>query len=311
MSRKILTITLGVYLSMFFAGCAQQADLSLRPNVGDISNYAYASRTLVDYKFEQPSLGKLDEKQTGSTLRVTYEQEVISTDEEGATAKITIKSLKYEIKDRNGIKLDVDTEKGKAGPLAKLIGHSYTIKLLPDGSVKVVDANAIRKIVRGSYEGRVATAFLSDDRLILRHQILALPGVSETLVNKDDVWNKVVDSHPGLRWAPKSFSKTYTLTDVSTQGQNQIAHIAMDATESTQEGKPKVGLNPFASLFDPDESYTGELIVNLSTGTVIKYNEKFAGKYIAQEMPRNGDEAKGPDTLMMGFTNSISLEKID
>lgn len=310
MSRKVLSITLGVYLSMFFAGCSQQANLSLSPKTGTVNSYAFSLRTLVDYKFEQATLGKLDEKQTGTTVDMTFDQEITGVDEEGATAKITITSLKYMIKAREGVKLDFDSSKPEEkGALGKLIGQSYTIKLLSNGSVKLIDAKAIRKVPVPGYEGRVKDAILDEKRIIARHEILAIPANDGAALSKNDTWDKIVESHPGLKWAPKSFSKTYTLTDISEQGGKKLAHVTMDATESTEDGSAEANL--FANLFDPDESYTGELVLDLNSGTVIKYNEEFIGIYIAQEMPKDGDEEKGPDTLMMGFTNSVSLEKID
>jgi len=64
-------------------------------------------------------------------------------------------------------------------------------------------------------------------------------------------------------------------------------------------------------MFDNEDIYTGTMKLDTSTGTVLLSEETLVSRYVAQEMPENGDPAKGPDTLTMQFTNRIRLEKLD
>ena len=71
------------------------------------------------------------------------------------------------------------------------------------------------------------------------------------------------------------------------------------------------GMGMFAKMFDNTDDYTGWLKINTASGTVLEYHEKLVSTYIAQEMPENGDPAKGPDTLTMRFTHRIQLKKLN
>jgi hypothetical protein len=51
--------------------------------------------------------------------------------------------------------------------------------------------------------------------------------------------------------------------------------------------------------------------IDLATGQVLESEETLISSYVAQEMPEGGDPEKGPDTLMMRFTNHLRLEKLN
>ncbi len=111
-----------VALSVIFAGCgpetdtaksglSSKADLSLTFSTGDSTMYKVAVKGIKDFKFEQPSLEKLKEEQTGSTIELKFLQEIESVDNNGnAVAKITIKGLKYLVKNKSGVVFDYDSE---------------------------------------------------------------------------------------------------------------------------------------------------------------------------------------------------------
>ncbi len=127
-------------------------------------------------------------------------------------------------------------------------------------------------------------------------------------------WSRVVGSPPGLL-APKTFEKTYTLASVEGPRGNRIATILMNAVESaepapvTEQQSPGMGM--FAKMFDATETYTGKMVLELGTGKVLQYNEKLAVTYLAAEEPRDQSSDKGPDTLMMRLTRSVSMEIVE
>ena len=49
----------------------------------------------------------------------------------------------------------------------------------------------------------------------------------------------------------------------------------------------------------------------LKGGKIESYNESFVGTYVAAEMPSGASDDTEPDTLMMGFTRTVSIEKLD
>ncbi len=323
MSGKIIIklIAVAVVLSVVFAGCASEvetarsgsgsnADLLLSFSAGDSTMYKVSVKGIKDFKFEQPSLEKLKEEQTGSTIELTFLQEIKSVDNSGnGIAKITIKGLKYLVKNKSGAVLDYDSESksGKKHYLSNLLGQSYEIKLNRNGGVKVVDAAAIRRV---SVE-KVVKNFLSDSRIVKRHEILSLPKSGQSILKQGSNWSRVKSSPPGLL-APKTFEKVYTLSSLS---KNNIAIVKMEAlpTNKVPEDTPAdgQGMGVFAKMFDSEENYTGQMVIDLNTGKVQTYNEELAAFYVAAESPREQVAGKGPDILTMGFTHAVSLEMIE
>ena len=88
----------------------------------------------------------------------------------------------------------------------------------------------------------------------------------------------------------------------------------MTAGESAQpaEGSTQSGsMGMFAKMFDNKDDYTGTLKMNVAAGEVLMSQETLISSYLAQDTPKDGDPAKGPDTLTMRFTNRIHLEKLN
>ena len=323
MSGKIIIrlIAVVVVLSVIFAGCgpetdtarsrlASKADLSLTFSAGDKTMYKVAVKAIKDFKFEQPSLGKLKEEQTGSAIDLKFLQEIESVDNNGnAVARITVKGLKYLVKNKSGVVFDYDSESEseKKHYLSKLLGKSYKIKLNRDGGVQVVDASAIRKV---SAE-KIIKNFLSEPRIVRRHEILSLPKSGQSILKEGGSWSRIKASPPGLL-SPKTFEKVYTLRDVS---KNNIAIVKMEAvpTSKAPEEAPTgdQGMGIIAKMFDSEENFTGQMVLDLNTGKVQKYNEELAASYVAAESSREQVKGKGPDVLTMGFTHAVSLEMIE
>ena len=319
MARKVLVCIacVGICVMMLVVGCATQADLSLKPRTGDATTYNVKTEMIKDFKFEQPSLEKVKEEQTISTIESTFVQQTEGIEADGsAVANITIKEIKYYVNEKGDVKFEFDStsEKGKKDPFAKLIGKSYKIKISPAGDVTVVDAEAARKVVTSGYAGRVAKSFLDDKNIAKRHEILALPEAGKSMVSVGDSWKRIEASPPGLL-SPKSYEKTYTVEKLSGSEGAQVAHVTMNAVESAvaaadaEQGAGSLG--PFAKMFDTEDSLTGNMVLDLGSGQVDEYNEKLVVKYIVAEASAHQKPDKGPDTLMIRFTHSIAVEKVN
>jgi hypothetical protein len=115
-------------------------------------------------------------------------------------------------------------------------------------------------------------------------------------------------THPRLKWAPKTFEKTYTVTGVENKGGHQIASITMTASEDTGAEKGQSPLpGVFSNILDPEESFTGQMVIELDTGLVHKYSEKFVGTYTAVDPIAKKD----PDIFTMGFTDTVTIERVN
>lgn len=319
MARKVSVYIacVGLCVMMSIAGCISQAELSLKPRTGDATTYNVKTEMIKDFKFEQPSLDKVKEEQTISTIESTFVQQTEAVEADGsAVANITIKEIKYYVNEKGDVKFEFDStnEKGKKDPLAKLIGKSYKIKISPVGDVTVVDAGQARKVVTSGYAGQVAKSFLDDKNIIKRHEILALPDVDKSTVSVGDSWTRIKASPPQLL-SPKSYEKTYTVDNLSGPEGAQVAHVTMNAVESAVAApdveKGAGSLGPFAKMFDTEDNFTGSMVLDLGSGQVDKYNEKLVVTYIVAEASAHQKPDKGPDTLMIRYTDSIVVEKVD
>ena len=317
MFRRIFVLLTGcsVCLCVFFAGCAPQSNLALKFTPADTAMYRVKTEMIKDFRFEQPSLVKVKEEQTGTNVEVEFVQQIVNIDEEGnALAKVTIKNIKYLIKDKTGISFDFDSkrEADKERRFAKLIGKSYEIRISSDGSVEVVDAAAIRQILTTGFDSNVAKSFLNDKVIKVRHEILALPEAGLKNPKKGQSWTKVKSGPAGLL-VPKSFEKVYTINNIKKAGDRNIAVVSMTSGESgaSAEGQEKsdTDLGPLTKLFDITEDFTGGMAFDLDSGQVTQYNENLVATYVAAEQKQDTD--KGPDVLTMGLTYNISLELIE
>ena len=317
MSRKVCGVLAGltVCAAIMMSGCNPSGELSLKFTPDQTATYKSVSDVVKDFRFEQPNLGKLREEQTKTAIEMTFTQTIQSVDDAGnAVAKITIDGLKVNIINKNENRFSFDSSKQDdlKSPLAKLLGQSYTIQISPDGDVKVLDTKKALTAVPTGYENKIATSLLDNDNITQRHQIQALPKNAAANLSVGSTWDVVVASPPGLL-APKSFKKVYTLSSIKTVDGSKIATVKMTATEDAEPagGVSAGGMGMFAKMFDNEDAYTGTMTINLDTGTVLKADETLISTYLAQEMPENGDPAKGPDTLTMQFTNRVGLEKLD
>jgi len=309
---------------LIFAGCAPESetptktgsiekpvDLKLKFSQGDSVKYKAVTKMVKDFEFIQPSLNKMKKEQTGTWVDTIFTQSIDSVDnQQNAVATIKIEAIKFLAKNKSSIQLDFDStsEQNQGHPLAKLIGKSYKIKITPYGQVSVVDAKDIRIISND----RFVKSFLDNKSIQMRHEIKALPSLDKSNIQPGQNWSKVTSPPPGML-DPTNFEKTYTLTSIKN---GKIAHIKMNAVPTSKAAEEKAaksesGMGILAKMFDADNKWDGQLVVNLESGNIRKYNETLVSTYIAAEESKVQVEGKGPDTLTMGLTNSFSLEKLN
>jgi hypothetical protein len=115
---------------------------------------------------------------------------------------------------------------------------------------------------------------------------------------------------------PKTFEKIYTLTDLKKQNNQTIAVIDMNAVPSSKRAeelnpKDQQAMSFFSNMFDEKDSYSGKMVLNLTTGLIKSYNESLKVEWFAAETADEQKSDKGPDQLTMGFTSIYSIEKVD
>ena len=162
--------------------------------------------------------------------------------------------------------------------------------------------------------GKFAKRLFGNDEIQKRHSVLALISAGAAPHSKGDSWGTLAASPPGMLQA-KSYDKQYTLQEVKTNGDQQIAVITMNAVPSSKRApdmsSDSKDMGFFAKMFEDSGTYDGELVLNLSTGQIINYQECLKAEWVAAESPEEQKSDKGPDTLTMGFTHLYSIEKIN
>jgi hypothetical protein len=278
-------------------------------------SYESTTKTVKDVEFDQPSLKKGTKDQTSSVVTIKFDQAIAEVGQDGtATADVTITGIQCKMVNRNQARYEFDSasEKNKADLMNKLVGQSYRISLSPDGAVKVLDAAKARAVKIGGEGQKLAQTIVSDIAIIERHQ-LPLPSTDKNITLSPKGWTQVAPSPPG-GLAPKMFNKVYTVEQIS---KDNTATVTMAAKENLTEKPtedPKASGNNLgflSKLFDNNDSYTGKLVVNLSSGIVNSYEETFVSSYTAQDKPSNASADTPPDTLIMRLTYSLNLRKID
>jgi hypothetical protein len=242
----------------------------------------------------------------------------MSVDPSGdAKVLITIKQVRYLSKSPQGSAVDFDSSRDadKKNALSGLIGQSYVIKITPAGEVVAVeDAQKAREAVKGdTLEQKTAQSLLADDAIKQRHTVLAIPAKGGAAV-VGKTWSKVKAGPAGML-TPKSYEEVYTLKQVKDEHGQQIAVVDMEARPSSVKAAnmPKdeaKGMGFFEKMFDNKETYTGKMLMDITTGKVNSYNEKLKSEWIAVEPAEEQKSDKGPDVLTMGFTYMYSIEKI-
>jgi hypothetical protein len=244
---------------------------------------------------------------------ITFDQEIQSVDDNGnATAKITVKELKYSsiAKDRPAFEFDSSKPKDPNHPLARLIGQSYTIKIAPSGEViEVIDKKEAETAARkGSVPPGVALRMLHRETIKERHGTLLLPAPDKNRLHTGDNWSITRTFSFGILGS-ESYEKIYTLNQIKDQDNRRVAIIKMNAIPASET--PKEQTTELLKRADNTKTYAGELELDLTAGKVKKYLEKLHQEWTTDFPSTEKGANKGPAILTMGTTILYSIEKID
>lgn len=316
-SRKhFLAALLVSVIALFYCGCAPETDLALKFAPDQAVTYKSVYMFRKDYLFDQPTAKKKTEKVTEVTTEMTYEQRVTDIDSAGnATARITIKALKYLNTNSGVVQTDFDSSKNTdpTNALTKLIGQTYTLKLSPSGKViQIKDIEPLRKAVKSGKDNRIAAGLFNNERIERRHEILALPDSDKRNLKIGDTWARVVGSPKGVL-IPKTYEKTYTvkgITDTLATVEMNALPTGKQADAESQAASDAIGM--FGNFFDDSpDTYKGQLRIDTETGKILKYHEKLKAEYTAVDMPKGNDKVQEPDVLKLAFTQMYSTELVD
>lgn len=314
----LMAATVAMVLLGVISGCSPSARVSLQFTPNTTASYEVTTEVTKDFRFEQPTVDKLREEQTQTLIRMGFTQTVTDVDSQGvATCDVRIDSLAITMTNKNEERLVFDStnEAHRTNPLMKLIGQHYTVQMSPDGKVVGFDSEAAKKAVTTGVEGQVAKRLLEEVGIRERHEIPAIWDIVGLTVASKKTWKQVVPSPPGAL-EPKSYEKVYTLKGIETKNGHSVAVIEMKAMESAEPAPGQTqsaasGMGFFAKMFDSQDDYTGKLLLDLSSGEVLEYNETLVSTYLAKDTPANAPPAAEPDTLTMRFTHRIAMKKLN
>ncbi len=309
--KKALFIT--ICLLMALAGCEQpSAQLELQFEPDNIDTYQVMTKVEKKYEFIQPALGKEDIKNAGTTMDMTFDQEVVKVDEAGnATAKITIQEVQYVVTSRSGVEFEFDSSDSKFGsdPMMGLIGQSYTIVISPDGTGRLSTAQGAINAVQGQEARRRAGQLLSTRAVELRHSINAIPPMDSRELKVGQSW-MVEEKSPQGMLSEKQYEKVYTLKKIQDVGGRRVAMIDLDVDTGSAPVTGTGQMGVFQNMFDIVETYDGHFKMDADSGTPLEYAERIEATYTAVE-PTNQPSNKGPDTLTMGYVKEVSMKMVN
>ncbi len=285
---------------------AQKITLKFNPAVS--GTYKISQETTKAVDFSQPSLNKNKLDKTSVITEITFDQKVDSVEKDGSAKLIvTIKAVKLYSKGKKGVNYDFDSsrEADSKDPLAKLIGVCYSIVVNPKGKVVAVDAREALKTVKS----REAKSFLRKDIIEKRHSFKAAPKSDMDVITENGEWSCVVASPRGSL-EPKAFEKKYKVDSVDDTGIAKISMVAAPTSKKPEGGVKGKGLGVMAGIFDSKETFTGDMLFDTKSGSLVKYTEKLEDNYVAAEEASEGKTDKGPNVLTMTFTSVYSLEKL-
>lgn len=301
------------------SGCAKTATLALKFTPQDSTTYKLTTEAHRRIKWEGPMPEKtaFTGGHTGNKIEWKFNRQIQRVDDRGnAVAEITIEELKYLsiVRDKTILDFDSSREKDKNSPLARLIGQTYTIEIAPTGKVtKVIDTKQAEAAVKGtSSASKAALTLLKPDAIKQCHGSLALPDAPKNKLRKDDDWSNIKTFSFDMMGS-KSYDKIYTLKEIKDMGRHRIITVEMNAipTSGAEGQLDPTGANPFSKMFDNTETYTGELILDLTAAKIEKHLETLRSEWIAIDPSPDKQSDKGPAALKMTATLLYHLEKID
>ena len=120
----------------------------------------------------------------------------------------------------------------------------------------------------------------------------------------------MIKSSPAGMLVPKNYEKVYTLENAGDTVVVKMEARPTSAKAAEVPAETAKGMGFFEKMFDSQESYKGELVMDGISGKVVKYNEMLKADWIATEPAEEIKSDKGPDVLTMGFIYKFSVEKM-
>lgn len=305
------------------AGCARitepGATLALKFAPQDLTTYKVKTQAEQSVKWEGafPKDEAFKDRRNYNEIEMTFTQQVQNTDDEGnATAKITIRGLRYLSIYKNDKVVDFDSarEEDQNKPFARLMGQAYTIKITPDGKVtEITDVEQAQAAVKGSSSAhKAASKLLTPNVIKERHGTLALPAADKSQLQPGDNWSRIRTFSFGLMGS-KSYEKVYSLKEVKDQGNRRIAVGQMKAiptSEMAEQLHQEQAFDIFSKGVDSSETYTGRLRLDLDSGKIEEYFEELRTQWVIVD-PAAKEENKEPAVLRIGVNRVYDLERID
>jgi hypothetical protein len=291
-----------------------EAVLALKFAEKDTATYRVIteSQRSIDWEGPVPEGRSFREGQTSVRTEVMFEQEILSVNDDGsALAKITIKHLKHLASRNSIVETEFDSSQGQDNLMAKLTGQSYTILISPSGEVlKVVDKEDITSTVQGSSPvHKRALRLISDDAIIRRHGTLTLDASGPLSVGEK--FKSTRDFSFGLMGS-KSYERVYTLKELKEVDGSEIATVEMDAVPSSKVS-PSSEVE-VSKMFDSNDTYTGSLVFDVTTGRIEDYSEKLQSEWIVADQIDQKKEVsqaeKEPTVLRMKSVRFYRIERI-
>lgn len=292
---------------------APKYNIALKPVKGQTTKYKLVSESVQSVEWVGKSPAGEDAQGPNYTrVEMIFSQEVKDVNESGNILyQITINELKMRFKMGNRLLRDFDSKRGNesAGPLAKLVGQSYTVEKSVDGQVIKIDAEQIRSIFTDKQRDDVALKLIDDEAIESRHGIIGMPAKGKAELAVGDTWSRIQTFSFGIMGS-KTYEKIYTLKEVTAAGKAVATMEAIPSAENAEEIYQKKGTD-LSGMFSSSGSYTGQLVLDTKAGNVQKYSEKLDAKWTAVEPFGEKKVAEQTTAMIMGAQRSISIEKID
>jgi hypothetical protein len=297
-------------------GCGQTAVLELKFTPEDSSTYRLITENQKSLAVEGDlSNSAVEGGRTTRRFEMAFTEEIQSVDDQGnATARITIKELKYfeKVKERTRADFDSTDEGRKRGPLGRLIGQGYTIKISPAGKViGVVEVGKARAAIRGGTPAHdTAKGLLQSAAITARHTIPGLPAGGENQIRKGESWSNIRDFSYGMMGSD-TYERVYTLKEIKESGGHRIALVEMNAIPSSEMAHKERATGAFSKMFDSTKTYTGQLKLDLTTGKIEEYFEKMQTNWVAVDGETAPSDTAPPPALKIGVVHLYNLERTD
>ena len=295
--------------------------IALMPAIGQDTSYKIANqmKRIIKWEGAVPSKDMAEESFSDDKMEMVFTRHIENKDEnDNATARVTIDSLKYisVVKNQTVVDFDSSAPADANNPLAALIGQSYTITIEPNNYVSLITnlprANVLMKGI--TMADSIGKNILSTDAIRGVHSALLLPAAGSEDLLPGDKWSQIKTFGFGMMGI-KSYEKIYTLKDMQDINGRKVAVITMNAIPSS-EVEPKYsdqqgrGVSP--SMFDTDETFTGQGELELTDGCIKNYSENLKTSWIAAIPPSvtKTSDANEPTVLKMTAVYSYTLEKV-